>query len=181
MSYLAELEEYISSLITYSAFKRDEPNAAIASIPLDRLTAKDFHQRNTAVSHFKCLKSNIFPCYSPICQSTGPRKKVKVFLHQQLMEWPQLEAKAKSLMPESSSLGSPTMWRTIEFNSNSTTTSELRPRTSITGKKMTLVFPERTIVYMHKFKYYKFIIITIITNSKNIIKPKNIINLHMFF
>jgi len=45
---LAELEEYISSLITYSAFKRDEPNAAIASIPLDRLTAKDFQQRKTA-------------------------------------------------------------------------------------------------------------------------------------
>lgn len=45
---MAELEEYISSLITYSAFKRDEPNAAIASIPLDRLTAKDFQQRNTA-------------------------------------------------------------------------------------------------------------------------------------
>ena len=68
VSYLAELEEYISSLITYSAFKRDEPNAAIASIPLDRLTAKDFQQRNTAVSHqhFKCLNSNIFPCYSPI-------------------------------------------------------------------------------------------------------------------
>lgn len=42
VSYLAELEEYISSLITYTAFKRDEPNAAIASIPLDRLEAKDF-------------------------------------------------------------------------------------------------------------------------------------------
>jgi hypothetical protein len=29
VNYLAELEEYISSLITYSAFKRDEPHAAI--------------------------------------------------------------------------------------------------------------------------------------------------------
>ena len=35
--YLAELEEYISSLITYVAFKRDDPNAAISSVPLERL------------------------------------------------------------------------------------------------------------------------------------------------
>jgi hypothetical protein len=41
VSYLAELEEYISSLITYTAFKRDEPNAAIAAIPLDKLDVKD--------------------------------------------------------------------------------------------------------------------------------------------
>ena len=42
VSYLAELEEYISSLITYTAFKRDEPNAAISSIPLDKLEVKEF-------------------------------------------------------------------------------------------------------------------------------------------
>lgn len=42
VSYLAELEEYISSLITYTAFKRDEPNAAISSIPLEKLNQKDF-------------------------------------------------------------------------------------------------------------------------------------------
>lgn len=35
--YLAELEEYISSLITYVAFKKDDPNAAISSVPLERL------------------------------------------------------------------------------------------------------------------------------------------------
>jgi hypothetical protein len=35
--YLAELEEYISSLITFVAFKRDDPNAAISSVPLDKL------------------------------------------------------------------------------------------------------------------------------------------------
>jgi hypothetical protein len=35
--YLAELEEYISSLITYVAFKRDDPNAAISSVPLEKL------------------------------------------------------------------------------------------------------------------------------------------------
>jgi hypothetical protein len=37
VQYLAELEEYISSLITYTAFKRDEPNAPISSIPLEKL------------------------------------------------------------------------------------------------------------------------------------------------
>ena len=35
--YLAELEEYIASLITYVAFKRDDPNAAISSVPLEKL------------------------------------------------------------------------------------------------------------------------------------------------
>ncbi len=42
ISYLAEVEEYISSLITYSAFKRDDPNAAISAIPLEKLNQKDF-------------------------------------------------------------------------------------------------------------------------------------------
>lgn len=40
VAYLAELEEYICSLITYSAFKRDDPNAAISAIPLEKLTHK---------------------------------------------------------------------------------------------------------------------------------------------
>lgn len=44
VNYLAELEEYISSLITYTAFKRDDPNAPISSIPLENLNAKD-HQK----------------------------------------------------------------------------------------------------------------------------------------
>jgi hypothetical protein len=35
--YLAELEEYISALITYVAYKRDDPNAAISSVPLEKL------------------------------------------------------------------------------------------------------------------------------------------------
>ena len=34
VSYLAELEEYIGSLVTYMAFKRDDPNAATSAIPL---------------------------------------------------------------------------------------------------------------------------------------------------
>ena len=50
VSYLAELEEYISSLITYTAFKRDEPNAAISSIPLEKLNQKDFQKKNITVS-----------------------------------------------------------------------------------------------------------------------------------
>ena len=40
--YLAELEEYITSLITYNAFKRDDPNAAVSAIPLEKLNPKDF-------------------------------------------------------------------------------------------------------------------------------------------
>jgi hypothetical protein len=49
VSYLAELEEYISSLITYTAFKKDEPNAAISSIPLEMLNQKDFAKKNVAI------------------------------------------------------------------------------------------------------------------------------------
>ena len=45
VSFLAELEEYISSLITYTAFKRDDPNAAISAIPLDKLDPKDHAKR----------------------------------------------------------------------------------------------------------------------------------------
>lgn len=45
IQYLAELEEYISSLITYSAFKRDDPNAAISAIPLEKLNQKDFAKK----------------------------------------------------------------------------------------------------------------------------------------
>lgn len=45
VSYLAELEEYISSLITYTAFKKDDPNAPISSIPLDNLNTKDHQEK----------------------------------------------------------------------------------------------------------------------------------------
>ena len=51
VQYLAELEEYISSLITYTAFKRDDPNAAISAIPLEKLNQKDFHRKDLTVSH----------------------------------------------------------------------------------------------------------------------------------
>lgn len=50
VSFLAELEEYICSLITYTAFKRDDPQAAIAAIPLEKLFVKDFNVKNLAVS-----------------------------------------------------------------------------------------------------------------------------------
>mmetsp|Transcript_17901 Transcript_17901/g.12863 ORF Transcript_17901/g.12863 Transcript_17901/m.12863 type:complete len:120 (+) Transcript_17901:1013-1372(+) len=46
VQYLAELEEYICSLITYSAFKKDDPNAAIQAIPLDKLNQKDFNKKD---------------------------------------------------------------------------------------------------------------------------------------
>lgn len=44
IQYLAELEEYISSLITYSASKKEEPFAAISAIPFDKLNKKDFEK-----------------------------------------------------------------------------------------------------------------------------------------
>lgn len=47
--YLAELEEYISSLITFVAFKRDDPNAAISSVPLDKLNQKEFNKREVYI------------------------------------------------------------------------------------------------------------------------------------
>jgi hypothetical protein len=50
VQYLAELEEYIASLITYSAFKRDDPNAAISAIPLEKLNQKDFQRKDLAVN-----------------------------------------------------------------------------------------------------------------------------------
>ena len=45
VSYLAELEEHICSLITYSAFKKDDPNAAISAIPLNQLNHKEFGKK----------------------------------------------------------------------------------------------------------------------------------------
>jgi len=50
VSFLAELEEYICSLITYTAFKRDDPQAAIAAIPLEKLFVKDFNRKDITVS-----------------------------------------------------------------------------------------------------------------------------------
>ena len=49
VSYLAELEEYIGSLVTYMAFKRDDPNAATSAIPLAQLNEKKFGQRDLEI------------------------------------------------------------------------------------------------------------------------------------
>lgn len=49
VQYLAELEEYVSSLITYTAFKRDEPNAAVSAIPLERLPQKEFNKKDMQI------------------------------------------------------------------------------------------------------------------------------------
>ena len=45
VAYLAELEEYICSLITYVAYKRDDPDAAISAIPLKNLQVKVFDKK----------------------------------------------------------------------------------------------------------------------------------------
>jgi DNA gyrase/topoisomerase IV subunit A len=48
-NYLAELEEYISNLITIIAYERDDPNAAISSVPLEKLTPKEFDAREMQI------------------------------------------------------------------------------------------------------------------------------------
>ena len=40
--YLTELEEYISSFITFLAQREKNPDAHISSLPLENLTSKDF-------------------------------------------------------------------------------------------------------------------------------------------
>jgi hypothetical protein len=40
--YLTELEEYISSFITYLAQREKNPDAHISALPLDIMTKKDF-------------------------------------------------------------------------------------------------------------------------------------------
>ena len=44
-NYLAELEEYFSSLITYTAHKKGDPNASVSSVPLGSLINKDWLAR----------------------------------------------------------------------------------------------------------------------------------------
>ena len=48
-TYLAELEEYIASLIAYTAHKNGDPNAAVSSVPLNALNSKDFKQAEMAI------------------------------------------------------------------------------------------------------------------------------------
>ena len=49
VSYLAELEEYVSSLITYMAFKRDDQHAATSAIPLEQLNEKKFDKEDLKI------------------------------------------------------------------------------------------------------------------------------------
>lgn len=49
IQYLAELEEYISSLITYVAVRREDPNAAISSVPLEKLNHKEFNRKEITI------------------------------------------------------------------------------------------------------------------------------------
>ena len=47
--YLAELEEYFATLITYIATQRGDNNAAISSIPLEQLNEKMFDKRQIEI------------------------------------------------------------------------------------------------------------------------------------
>lgn len=46
---MAELEEYISNLITMIAYQRDDPNAAISSVPLEKLNFKEFNKKEMQI------------------------------------------------------------------------------------------------------------------------------------
>ena len=47
--YLAEVEEYFSTLITYNANKRGDANAAVSSVPLDILNEKIFDKKELTI------------------------------------------------------------------------------------------------------------------------------------
>ena len=47
--YLAELEEYIASLITYTAHKMGDPNASTSTVPFNKLNNKDWLARDMAI------------------------------------------------------------------------------------------------------------------------------------
>ena len=49
VQHLAELEEYISSLITYVAVKKEDPNAAISSVPFEKLNNKEFNKKEMVI------------------------------------------------------------------------------------------------------------------------------------
>lgn len=47
--YLSELEEYISLFITYLAYKQDNADAAISSLSLEKMTAKEFDKNQIGI------------------------------------------------------------------------------------------------------------------------------------
>jgi len=50
--FLSELEEYIALLITYMAYKQENPDAAISSLSLDRMAHKEFDKGQINVIFF---------------------------------------------------------------------------------------------------------------------------------
>jgi len=48
-TYLSELEEYLASLIAYTAHKKGDPNASVASVPFNNLNNKDWLAREMAI------------------------------------------------------------------------------------------------------------------------------------
>ena len=48
--YLGELEEYISLLITYMAYRQDDPEAATSSLSLEKMALKEFDRGPINVS-----------------------------------------------------------------------------------------------------------------------------------
>ena len=55
--YLAELEEYVSLLITYLAYKQENPDAAISSLSLERMIQKDFEKGPANVRQPYCIST----------------------------------------------------------------------------------------------------------------------------
>ena len=63
--YLAELEEYISLLITYLAYKQENPDAAISSLSLERMIHKEFDKGPTNVSLIPIYLTRLFRLMLP--------------------------------------------------------------------------------------------------------------------
>lgn len=58
--YLSELEEYISSLITYTAYSQELPDAAVSALSLEKMIAKrDFDSFGTLNVRVHCYYSQI--------------------------------------------------------------------------------------------------------------------------
>lgn len=88
ISYLAEVEEYISSLITYSAFKRDDPNAAVSAIPLEKLNQKDFNRKDlTVFSYINSFLQIDVPIATELNQDNAlPGDEVEIYNSKQLYQ-----------------------------------------------------------------------------------------------
>ena len=50
--YLAELEEFIALLITYMAYKQENPDAAISALSLEKMALKEFDKGPIIVSYY---------------------------------------------------------------------------------------------------------------------------------